>query len=589
MARILLWNSIATRRRSTSDTFLENGLGRLKAYLESSGHEVVLEDWATDTFYAGLSFPLVARPLRALYRLLLPGREMNLPAPVRKLLGATSMALQGIQSFVMRRRMESHLRSLAIEIGQNGFRVMGMKLWYGEAFYWAKKLAGMLQKTAPALIVVAGGYHVTLYEGDILRYDSFDVGVRGEGEYALSEILSIVDRMAGRPKAEILEAIAARRIDNTLCRKGETVVMTPKREALPEKKAIPFYGETPGKVRIHVVVESLGCPWGKCNFCVHPHFHTRYAPRSIEDLIYEMKFMADQGIGIFRLAGSDTLPSFGARIAQAILDAGLQVVYGMGSRAVTNCSEPAIFAKTVQHYETLLRSGLRSVFMGGETGHDRINREVMNKGITRKDLVSTSAAIREAEKRVGQKLDLVLALIHPVPLIEGVSQEEVFQRDLDLVAEVKPDSVIVSPPGPFKQSRWYAEKERFGFELDESIIPTVMEYEYVLYKPLTLWPKLDIGLQGQSFAQVLNECLRLRKAIDKMNIATDLSDEHFLMLRPAGYAGEDGAKRFKEETVLDIVSCDYRHLTEISKKINRATRTPRGTPLMSQASPRERL
>jgi hypothetical protein len=451
-----------------------------------------------------------------------------------------------------------------------------MKLWYGEAFTWAKKLAGMLQKSAPELLVIAGGYHVTLYEGDVLRFGSFDVGVRGEGEYALNEILSIVDRMAERPKRDILEEIAARRIDNTLCRKGESVVMAPKREVLPEKKAIPFYGETPGKVRIHVIVESLGCPWGKCNFCVHPHFHSRYAPRSIEELIGEMKVMVDQGIGIFRLAGSDTLPFFGARIGQAILEAGLHVVYGMGSRAVTNCSEPAIFQKTVEHYETLLRSGLRSVFMGGETGHDRINKEVMNKGITYKDLVATSLAIREAEKRVGQKLDLVLALIHPVPLITGVSQDDVFQRNLELVAEVKPDSVIVSPPGPFKQSRWYAEKEKFGFELDEGIIPTVMEYEYVLYKPLTMWPKLNIGLQGKSFVQVLNECLRLRKAIDKMNIATDLSDEHFLMLRPAGYMGEEGARRFKEETLLDIVSCDYRQLTEISRKINIATQSPRG-------------
>ena len=348
--------------------------------------------------------------------------------------------------------------------------------------------------------------------------------------------------------------------------------MAPKREVLPEQKANPSYGKTPGKVRIHVIVESLGCPWGKCNFCVHPHFHNRYAPRAIEELVSEMKAMVDQGIGIFRLAGSDTRPFFGARIGQAILDAGLQVIYGMGSRAVTNCSDPKIFEKTVGYYETMLRSGLRSVFVGGETGHDRINKEVMNKGITREDLVATSHAIREAERRVGQKIDLVLALIHPVPLVEGVTQDEVFQKNIELVAEFRPDSVIVSPPGPFKHSRWYIEKERFGFELDESIIPTVMEYEYVLYKPPNMWPKLNIGLQGQNFVKVLNECLRLRKTIDNMHIATDLSDEHFLMLRSAGYSGQDGAQRFKEETLLDIVSCDYRRLAEISKKINRTTR-----------------
>jgi hypothetical protein len=57
-----------------------------------------------------------------------------------------------------------------------------------------------------------------------------------------------------------------------------------------------------------------------------------------------------------------------------------------------------------------------------------------------------------------------------------------------------------------------------------------------------------------------------------MNTPTDLSDEHFLMLRSAGFNGRDGAQRFKKETLLDIVSCDYRQLTEISKKLNTAAR-----------------
>jgi hypothetical protein len=130
-----------------------------------------------------------------------------------------------------------------------------------------------------------------------------------------------------------------------------------------------------------------------------------------------------------------------------------------------------IYQKTVEHYETMLQSGLRSVFMGGETGHNRINKEVMNKGITHEDLVATSLAIREAERCVGQRLDLVLALIYPAPLVEGITQDDVFQKNLELIAEFKPDSVIASPPGPLKHTRWYCEKERFGFELGESFHP----------------------------------------------------------------------------------------------------------------------
>jgi hypothetical protein len=210
--------------------------------------------------------------------------------------------------------------------------------------------------------------------------------------------------------------------------------------------------------------------------------------------------------------------------------------------------------------------------MGGETGHDQINREVMNKGITRQDLIATSSAIREAERRAGQKIDLALALIYPTPLVEGVTQDEVFDMNLKLVAEFRPDSVLVTPPGPFKQSRWYNEKERFGFEFEDTIIPSMMEYEYVLYKPPDMWPKFKMSLQGKGFTEILTECLRLRKAIENMDIPTDLSDEHFLMLRSAGLIGKDGARRFKKESLLDIASCDYRLLTEISSKINVVTR-----------------
>jgi hypothetical protein len=511
--------------------------------------------------------------LRALYSLLLSRQGGDLPPALTKLIGAGTVGLQEIQSFVQRRRMKSRLRRLAGKVAQQGIPIVGIKLWYGEAFVFGKRFAALLLMIAPETLIVAGGYHATLYEDDVLRFGTFDVAVRGEGEYPLSEILSVLDRMPGKSKKEILEEIAAQRIENTLWRNGGNIVLAPKREVMFEQKAIPSYGKTPGKIRIHVIVESVGCAWGKCNFCVHPHFYNRYAPRPIEELVQEMKAMVNQGIGMFRLAGSDTPPIFGARIGQAMLDAGLKVIYGMGSRAVPNCSDPRIYRKTVEQYETMLQSGLRSVFMGGETGHDRINKEVMNKGITRDDLVATSRAIREAERRVGQKLDLVLALIYPVPLVEGVSREEVFQENLEFIAEFKPDSVIASPPGPFKHSQWFTERKKFGFELDESIVSSFMEYEYVVYKPPNMWPKLNIALQGQDFTQVLNECLRFRKAVDKMNIPTDLSDEHFLMLRSAGFNGLLGAQKFKEETLLDIVSCDYRRLTEISRKMNTVTRS----------------
>jgi tRNA A37 methylthiotransferase MiaB len=566
MAAILLWNSLTTRRRSASDTFLDNGLGVLQAHLQASGHRVWLEDWATDPFFASLAVPVLARPTRALYRRLLsPGGR---PAVATKALGAMGMALQELQSLVQRRRLNARLRDLAWRVAEEGVPVVGMKLWYGEAFSWARQLARLLQEFAPEVLTVAGGYHATLYEENILRAAPFDLAVRGEGEFALEAILALVDENRGHPKAEILEKIASQNLENVLWRRGGRIVQGPKRPVQLARKAVPTYGDAPGKVRIHVMVESLGCPWGQCHFCVHPHFYPRYEPRAVADVVNEMKAMAAQGIGIFRFAGSDTPPAFGAKIAKGILAEGLHVVYGMGSRAVRGVAEPAAYRRTVGHYETMIRSGLRAVFMGGETGHDRINEEVMNKGVTRAELLATARAIREAEQRTNQKIDLILALIYPAPLAEGVTEQEVFDANLELLRDFEPDSVMVTPPGPFKHSRWHAQKEKFGFAFDEGIVRSAMEYEYVLYKPPSMWPELKIGLQGKSFVELLQECSRFRKAAEALGIPTDLSDEHFLMLRAAGYRGREGAQEFKRETLLDIVSCDYRTLRGISTRIH---------------------
>ena len=98
-----------------------------------------------------------------------------------------------------------------------------------------------------------------------------------------------------------------------------------------------------------------------------------------------------------------------------------------------------------------------------------------------------------------------------------------------------PDAVMITPPGPFKNSDWYKRSGHYGFELGENFIAEMMQYEYVLYKPLSLWPPLSIKLQGRSFKEILAESQTFKKEVEKkLGLFTDLSDEHFLMIRAAG-------------------------------------------------------
>ena len=190
--------------------------------------------------------------------------------------------------------------------------------------------------------------------------------------------------------AELIDSTKGK--DDFLLRTGEAREHIPglimgREKAVPAKgnsslakRGFPRYPEGNGKVGVHILMDSLGCPWNKCAFCVHNQFSPDYKPRDIDHILDEIRYMRRQGIGLFRFAGSDTPPPFGARIADGIMKEGLILEYSIGCRAVTEGKSGEDFEILADQFARMIRSGLRGIFMGGETGQDIINREMMNKG-----------------------------------------------------------------------------------------------------------------------------------------------------------------------------------------------------------------
>jgi len=579
MAQIWLWNSIATRKRSPSDGFLENGLAVLKGYLEGCAHSVKVIDWQKNEFYDSLCYPW----LRGLNRLSTAFifRLAKSEKSYAKFYFPIFSLIQDLVSFVRVRRMKHHLKNLARDAVSKGVRIFGIKVWYGEAFVLSDWLARCLKKKDPSILVIAGGFHATLYEEDFLKNSAFDLGVITEGERPLEIILGIADEMGGNWDKDaalrrIREKAGTGELKNIVYRDNGVIKVSGRYTPLMNKKSFPKYDDETieGKLRIHVLLDSLGCPWGKCNFCVHWHFYPQFYPRSTESIIAEMEYMIKKGVALFRFAGSETPPAFGVKIAQGILDKGLKVRYSIGCRAVSGIAKSEeSYRSIVRYYETMLKSGLVAIFMGGETGNDVINDKVMNKGVRRDDIVATIKAFKEARKNTGVRAYASLALIYPTPLVDGISMEQVYEDDLALIRDTAPDSVIVSPCTPFKQARWFEEAAQFGFILPPDFIPSIMRYEYVLYKPTSLWPSLgDLKVQGMAFRQWLDECGRMRQAVEASGVPADLTDEHFLMIEGAGYTGKEGLMRFKEETAVDLVSSDYPNIERITDKTNMMSR-----------------
>ncbi len=566
---------IASRRRSVSDLFLENGIWILKSHLQKKGHTVEPLDLATHKFYKQISPVFISRLIRFLYdRLLLTNGTQKHPW-ITKSLFVTVTMLQALNTFIRKKRMRTQLLKIAGRAAKRHDSVFGVKVWYGEAFRWADELSRMIKKKSPATITIAGGYHPSLYETDFMRFSSFDLGVTGEGEQPLEQILDLVDREGSnwdkeRVMAQIRERVQSGDLVNTIIRHSKQDGKYCHKRVHPRilEKAVPFFEiKADDKMRVHILVDSLGCAWGKCNFCVHSTFFKKMVPRDHVKVVDEIEKMKQQNIGLFRFSGSDTYPQFGAGIAREILRRDLTVRFTIGARAVRNAKDAKIFKQISRQYEILIKSGLRAVFMGGETGNDWINEHVMNKGVNAADIRWTIRAMREAQERAGEKLYIGLALIYPVPTCNKIPLETVFRDNLELVKNTRPDSVMVSPPSPFKQNIWYKQRDRFGFRLKDNFISELIGYEYVLYKPAELWEDVGIELDGKNFKTIMKECGRMRRAVKDLGIETDISDEHFLIMLAAGYTGRSG--EFKRQSLLDIISGDYTWSEKIGKRLNR--------------------
>ena len=575
MAEVWLWNSIATRKRSPSDGFLENGLGLLKTYLEEKNHNVNVIDWQKNYFYKKLCFSwLLYINMLSTKLIFFLGKKKRLYA---KIYFPFFNTLQFFVSFVQKIRMKYFLKKLGKEVIRRKIKIFGVKVWYGEAFVWSNWLAEYIKQKDPSVILVAGGFHVTLYEEDFLSNSVFDFGIVSEGEKALEIILNIADENYDNwDKNKVLREIIGKtekgELRNLVYRDKEKIKLTERYPTSIKEKTIPKYGRNAinGKLKIHVLVDSLGCPWGKCNFCVHPHFHNGFYPRPIENIISEIELMLKQGIGLFRFAGSETPPGFGAKIAKEILNKKLNIRYSIGCRAVSGIADSkAIYKQTLDNFELMLKSGLRALFMGGESAEDTINEKIMNKGVVVKDIALTIKAYREAEKNTGIKAYVSLAFIYPTPLIGNIKLNKVLHDNLDLIDKTKPDSVIISPGTPFKNTKWYQEAEKFGFKIPKDFIPKVMRYEYVLYKPTSLWPSLGgIRMGKLNFRELLKECEKFRKIVESRGIPSDITDELFLMIESSGYRGKKGLMKFKKETSIDLVSSNYKNIERITRKTN---------------------
>ena len=574
---LLLWNSFMGKAYSVSDCFKENGIGVLVRACKDAGFDISIEDPARIDFYTTFTKNDLTPRLSELSTHIFGKGDIENTVSMRR----EWNLLQDNLSRLIKEKMEKYIDRLARKVRDDHVKVLGIKTWLGDRFVYSEKLAQKVKEMIPNTLIIAGGPQVNQFKTHALEKSPFDFCIDVEGEVTLVQIINTVKEIysQGGTKSEVIRKIIhlaeTGKIFNLIYKDncGKVRETTIKRLSL-NSKPFPLYEKNDGKVNIAVINESSGCYYGKCNFCTHPNITGKYQTRDISITLEEIKeAIKEMGIGLFRFAGSTTPVTLSSRIADLLLAEGLNIEYSMFIRAETRAREK--IDELIEAYEKIIHSGLRAVFLGTEVANNDILSQVMHKGNSVEDIYFTIKAIKQASYNQRKHLDVGVSFIYPCPLPpgSGISHEQVLKENLVFLDTLKnenykPDSVLITPAAPLPATSWQTEHKRFGFDVPENYLQTVLRYEYELTKDPSTWPELDISLNGIKFLDMLKMSGLMEKKVREMGYTVNISDEHCLAARSAGFVGQIGLEEFKMKSDLALLTTDYSFLRDVYQRIN---------------------
>ncbi|MBN1793658.1 MAG: cobalamin-dependent protein [Candidatus Omnitrophica bacterium] len=319
------------------------------------------------------------------------------------------------------------------------------------AIYSAASLAERFKKRKKSTPVIIGGPHITAIPGETMRcFPGFDIGVIGEGECALAELLDVL-----RDGSDL------KTIAGIIFRIDGKIIETGPRELIADLDTIPFpawdllpdirrrYRPSAfGFQRLPATsfVTSRGCP-SRCSFCNQgPWGKKRYREHSVPYLLDMIRILY-HSYGIRDLVIYDG--TFGVNkerliaFCEALIRENLNLVWSSNARV--NMLTPDIL-------RLMRRAGCWGIAYGIESGSQEI-LDFLQKGI---DLEGVRRAITWT-KQAG--------IIAKGYIMVGVPKDtrETIRETMDFVLTLDLDLLTVNHFTPFPGTLDYERAGQYGF------------------------------------------------------------------------------------------------------------------------------
>lgn len=247
-------------------------------------------------------------------------------------------------------------------------------------------LAAKLKQKNPDLLTIIGGVHITsIPQKTMEEFDMFDVGVIGEGEETLLDIV----------KAKANDAPYTG-IPGTICKDVDgKLVQGPPRERIMDQDTLPIPAwDLLPAANTYFVQTLRGCPFN-CVFCMNPNGRIA-RKRSVELVIEELEYIIDT-YKPEKISFGDELFSVDVSRTHALLDA--MIEHGIGEKVKWDVQTHVRYVDD-EMFKKFKLANVERVEMGIETG-DEMALKKMGKGTNLKMIEQAYKAARRHNVEIG--------------------------------------------------------------------------------------------------------------------------------------------------------------------------------------------
>ena len=349
--------------------------------------------------------------------------------------------------------------------------------------YDAADLTYKLKKVRSEITTIVGGAHITAVPEETMeRFPSFDIGVVGEGENTLVDLL---DSLEGKNSKSLSE------IDGIIYRDKEKTLLTNPRVFIKDLDSLPLpawdmlpnlkehYLPPPWTMhggRTATIITSRGCPFN-CIYCDRKVFGNRvrfHSPEYVLNMIKTMHFQ--HGISHFRISDDNFLAHKKRlkRICNLIEKEKLEISWSCLARVDIMDSETLSLMKA---------AGCWSIAFGVETGSQKIH-DIEKKNVTLEQIEKAVKITRKAKiKTIGFNI-----IGHPLETIDTIKQTIKFNK------KIKIDDFKTQFMTPFPGTELYQYAERYGtFDRDWKKMSVFTEPVFIPHgltkEELVMWNK----------------------------------------------------------------------------------------------------